>query len=156
MLLLFSVCGYQSLIIGPHKLADSFNERENKCYVFFCLLTPSHMPWWLIYGRIKTIYTHQYPNIIYRQKYHWPNKMNTNKIALSMFHQLAFASRWTESNSNTKPKSNWWWNDIGKNWKKKSKIKNLANRSMNMNMFFWLKIFRKNQLARLSFKTLGI
>ena len=66
-LLLYSVCGYQFLIIDPHKLADSFNESENKCYDFFCwhkFLTPAHMPWWLIYGRIKMIYTHQilFPN----------------------------------------------------------------------------------------------
>ena len=34
-LLLYSVCGCHSLIIDPHKLADSFNESENKCYDFF-------------------------------------------------------------------------------------------------------------------------
>lgn len=30
------------------------------------------------------------PNITSQRKYHLPNKMNTNKIAPSMFHQLAF------------------------------------------------------------------
>ena len=66
-LIIDRVCGCHSLIIDPHKLADSFNESENKCYDFFCwhkFLTPAHMPWWLIYGRIKMIYTHQifFPN----------------------------------------------------------------------------------------------
>ena len=119
-LLLYSVCGYQFLIIDPHKLADSFNVSENKCYDFFCrhkLADPiPHALMTHIWQNENDLHP---PNIISQQKYHWPNKMNTNKIAPSMFHQLAFATRWTEFNSNTKRKSNWWWNDISKKLIKK-------------------------------------